>query len=136
MDMIAFFTDVLPYLTGPAAAVIILMIILGAIWWTFNKSFMPLIDKSISSYLDKFDKLLISHKEDREETMAAFNTMLVQQKQNENKIDAVSKELVEMKNDIDAISKKTEINSFIKSYSCKDIKNSSGGSFLLKESGK
>lgn len=122
-----FFTQVLPYLTGPAAAVIILMIILGAIWWTFDRSLIPLVDKSISSYLDKFDKLLISHKEDREETMAAFNTMLTQQKQNENKIDAVSKELVEMKNDIDVISKKTEINSFIKSYPCKDVENFASG---------
>jgi len=105
MDITTLVVSILPYLTGPAAAVIVMALVLIAIWVTFDKKIVPILSAAISKHLEQFDDLLESHKADRDETIKAFQEITLQQVKHEMKIDNLTKDVSEIRFDINDLKK-------------------------------
>jgi len=58
--------SIMPYIAGPASAVVVLALILFGIGTIFYKKILPMIESGMNRHLDANEKLIVSHDEDRE----------------------------------------------------------------------
>lgn len=59
-------TSLLPYLSGPASAVLVLLLVGYAVWRLIDQKLIPLAERFVSRHLTQIDKLIEAHDKDRE----------------------------------------------------------------------
>lgn len=71
--MEAIVTQILPLLSGPASAVIVLLLVFGATYWMFSKHILPMFEKLLNKRDADFSVLMSSHEADRAAWLISIN---------------------------------------------------------------
>ena len=71
MESIA--TSVIPLLSGPSSAVIVLLLVLGATYWMFSKQILPMFKLLLNKRDEELDKLMSEHSLDRAAWLVSIN---------------------------------------------------------------
>lgn len=58
--------SLLPFLSGPASAVIVLLLVGWAAWKIINEKLIPLAEKFVARHLTQIDNIIAAHDRDRE----------------------------------------------------------------------
>jgi len=64
-----------PYLAGPGAAVIVLLVVLGALYRLIVKYGMPFVKGVADRHLNQIDRMLEQHKDDSERRAEALRAL-------------------------------------------------------------
>ena len=69
---LAFLESVAPFLAGPAAAVVIMLLVLAALYQVTTKQLFPLLSAAATRHLDALDELVKTNQADHQAIIVAL----------------------------------------------------------------